>query len=67
MFFVHPPLAPPICTQSWSSWFEPNVEKCGIFEPEIFKSEEKIKLAIVNMRMFDIHNNIWSLGFPFIQ
>ena len=42
--------------------FKPNVENFCF----CWKCLEKIKLTIVKMRMFDIHKDIWSLGFPFI-
>ena len=50
---------------SWSSWFEPNVQKNLVFEPKNGNVEQTIKFHIVKMRMFDIHKDIWSLGFLF--
>ena len=50
----------------WSSLFVLNAEKCNIFEPKYGNVKKKIMLPIVKMRMFDIHKDIWSLGFPFI-
>ena len=40
--------------------------KMFIFLTQKMEVLRKIKLLIVKMRMFDIHKDIWSLGFPFI-